>query len=168
MQELLRLRDEGKLNEIQSQWFRTEKDPEELFDLENDPHELNNLINDLDHYSKLKELRLEMDQWLDKIGDTPNLPERNLIESLWEGNTEQPITQDPIITVEDNENFISLNSLTDGSSIGFKLIKKDAPEPKSWNIYLEPFELKSGDSLQVIAHRIGFKPSKIIIYTKTN
>ena len=32
MQELLRLRDAGQLNEIQAQWFRAQKAPEELLD----------------------------------------------------------------------------------------------------------------------------------------
>ena len=36
-QELLRLKEEGALNEFQAQWFRETKDDEELFDCEKDP-----------------------------------------------------------------------------------------------------------------------------------
>jgi len=43
MQALLRLRDEGELNDEQAKWFREFKDIEELFDTLIDPHELNNL-----------------------------------------------------------------------------------------------------------------------------
>jgi len=53
MQELLRLRDEGGLDEIQMKWFRTSKPLEELFDTENDPHELNNLAGDPGYTDKL-------------------------------------------------------------------------------------------------------------------
>jgi arylsulfatase A-like enzyme len=38
MQELLRLRDEGKLTDAQAQWFRGSKPAEELFDTHADPH----------------------------------------------------------------------------------------------------------------------------------
>ena len=37
MQELLRMRDKGELDENQSLWFRETKQVEELFDTENDP-----------------------------------------------------------------------------------------------------------------------------------
>ena len=45
MQELLKLKKQGKLNEIQKKWFRENKPKEELFDCKNDPFELNNLVN---------------------------------------------------------------------------------------------------------------------------
>ncbi len=69
MKELLRLRDEGTLNEVQKQWFRNSKPEEELFDCKNDPFELNNLANDKDYIKKLEELRGEMDTWLKSIND---------------------------------------------------------------------------------------------------
>ena len=100
-QELLRLRDEGKLDEFQAQWFREKKDAEELFDCQNDPHELNNLARDPAYTEKLNELSQEMDRWLAEIGDQPNLPERQLIEQLWEGGTEQPAIADPILDIRD-------------------------------------------------------------------
>ena len=53
MQELLKLRDSGLLNEIQTQWFRTSKDEEELFDILRDTYELNNLAKDPTHAEKL-------------------------------------------------------------------------------------------------------------------
>lgn len=160
MQELLHLRDEGQLNEIQSQWFRENKVPEELYDCEADPHELNNLIDDPAYTQKLDELRSEMDRWLEAIHDQPNMPESQLIEQLWQGAATKPVTADPIVTL-DHEN-ITINCPTEGSSIGYKLIGQDGEVPSAWTVYQEPFTSLEGAKLLVIAHRLGYTPSPII------
>ena len=46
MQDILRLRDEGKLDPVQSIWFQPTKPAEELFDTEADPHEVRDLSGD--------------------------------------------------------------------------------------------------------------------------
>ncbi|ALJ06747.1 sulfatase [Pseudalgibacter alginicilyticus] len=160
MQELLKLRDENKLNDIQSLWFRKTKSNEELYDCKNDPYELNNLINNKAYSEKLQELRDEMDHWLNNIGDTPNLDERELIDKLWKGKKTKPITQQPIITAAHKTISISCNTL--GSSIGYKIINDSVPS--SWSIYKAPFKVFDGDKILVQAHRIGYKPSDIIEY----
>jgi arylsulfatase A-like enzyme len=160
MQELLRLRDEEKLNDIQAQWFREKKDPEELFDCKADPHELNNLAENPAYLEKLEELHIEMDRWIAEIGDQPNLPEAELIEQLWEGAETQPVTADPTIVTTDGK--ISLTCSTDGASIGYKVIEKNGLTPKAWKVYQKPFLVPSGSNLVVKAHRIGYKPSQVI------
>lgn len=165
MQELLRLRDEGELNAIQSQWFRETKPVHELFDLENDPYELNNLADDVYYQEKLKELSLEMDRWLDEIGDTPSLLEKNLIESLWEGNENQPITMNPIIT-EFDSGYIKISTATDGASIGYKIIPDNGIEPNTWKIYSDSLLISPNDKLLIQAHRIGYKPSELLTHIK--
>ncbi len=160
MQELLRLRDEGKLNEYQAQWFRESKPNEELFDCENDPHELNDLAADPTYKDKLVELRLEMDRWVKAIGDQPNLPEAELINQLWKGAETQPETAEPIIEMDNGK--VSISCATAGASIGYKIVGADGIVPKSWTVYQEPFDKVEGDTLLVQAHRIGFKPSRII------
>ena len=85
MQELLRLRDAGKLTEYQAQWFRETKDEEELFDTQNDPHELHNLANDPQYADKLKELRAECDRWMEEIDDRGLVNEAELIAQMWPG-----------------------------------------------------------------------------------
>src|SRR5690606_11754369 len=96
MQELLRMRDNNELNEIQAQWFRDKKAPEELFDTWNDPHELHNLADDPQYKGKLIELREECERWMTAIEDKGLLPEKEYIASIWP-NGEQPITRSPII-----------------------------------------------------------------------
>ncbi len=160
MQELLRLRNEGKLDSIQALWFRENKDPEELYDCIADPHELNNLANDSTYSEKLEELRSEMDRWIEEIGDQPNLPERELIRQLWGGKDIKPVTAEPIITSSDGK--IAITCSTEGASIGYKIIGNDGIAPKAWSVYQEPFSLSKGTRLLVKAHRIGFEPSEII------
>jgi len=160
MQELLRLRDEGNLNEIQALWFRESKPREELFDCEADPHELNNLAQDPSYSDKLEELHAEMDRWITEIGDQPNLPEAELIEQLWNGAETQPVTAEPVITSVNGE--VSISCATEGASIGYKITGADGAEPMAWNVYQEPFTAPQGMKLKVKAHRIGFKASNVV------
>ncbi|WP_020533717.1 sulfatase family protein [Flexithrix dorotheae] len=159
MQQLLQLQQEGKLNSIQSQWFRENKTPEELYDCKADPHELNNLAGDPAYGEKLKELSAEMDRWIKEIGDQPNLPEGDLIMQLWNGQEEQPVTLDPIVTT--SEKKVTITCDTQGASIGYKIVTKNGA-PVSWNVYQKPFKVQEGDRLLVQAHRIGFKPSELL------
>lgn len=161
MQELLRLRDSGTLNESQAQWFRESKESEELFDLENDPHELINLASNPLYDKKLAELRSELDRWIEQIDDKGFMPESELIESMWPGGR-QPITASPIASRSTNDGPISLRSETAGASIGYQLLAEDQELSDSWLVYTTPLTLGSGQTLVAIAHRIGFAPSGTI------
>lgn len=161
MQELLRLRDNGQLDEIQSQWFRQQKPKEELFDCLNDPHELVNLSEKPEYQDKVIELRSEMDRWLAEIGDQPNLPERDLIDQLWNGAEEQLITANPVVVNSNGE--IKLTCQTEGASIGYRV--SDTTNTKSpWKVYKRPFSIEDGVLLEIQAHRLGYKPSKTIYH----
>ena len=160
MQELLRLRDEGRLNALQAQWFRESKPQEELFDCFADPFELNNLANNPKYQEKMEELRAEMDRWLNEIGDRPNLPEKELIAELWNGEETKPVTSNPNIFNSDGK--IAINCPTKGASLGYKIIAKKGETPESWSVYQEPFEIPDGATVMVQAYRIGFEPSEIV------
>tara|TARA_R110002096_G_scaffold9533_3_gene37612 strand:- start:76417 stop:78162 length:1746 start_codon:yes stop_codon:yes gene_type:complete len=159
MQDLLRLKEESKLNEIQLQWFREQKPREELFDCNADPFELNNLADNPTFQEKLNELSAEMDSWLTEIRDTPNLGEMKLVERLWSGKDSKPVTSDPIITSKNGKASVSCE--TEGASIGYKIIK-DGNTPKSWMVYQNPVNLSEGEKILAQAHRIGFVPSKAV------
>lgn len=165
MQELLRLKEEGKLNNIQKQWFRESKPKEELFDCDADPYELNNLANDPAYQEKLNELSAEMDKWLTAINDNPSLPENQLVAKLWEGSDIQPTTLEPIITSENGK--ITISCETKGASLCYKLIDGEGEVPKTWNMYQKPFEISTGTKLQVKAHRIGYIPSKLVTFSSS-
>ncbi|WP_372772752.1 sulfatase [Mangrovibacterium sp.] len=82
MQELLIMRDAGRLNSIQSQWFRESKAREELFDCEADPHELNNLAGDPAYGDKLKELSLRWIVGLLKLETSLTSPKQNSLSNF--------------------------------------------------------------------------------------
>ncbi|MEO0339067.1 MAG: sulfatase [Bacteroidota bacterium] len=162
MQELLRLRDAGQLSEVQAQWFRKSKPAEELFDCKADPHELNNLANDPAYQEVLTKLRVEMDRWLEAIGDQPNLPEKELIAQLWNGRDSQPTTADPRVTI--SEGKISVTCATEGASIGYQLLGGTSKASKAWQLYQEPIPIVDGTAkIQVKAHRIGYLSSEVIV-----
>ena len=162
MKELIKLRDEGSLNEVQSQWFREKKPKEELFDCLKDPHEINNLANQTKYQNKLIELRSEMDRWLNEIDDQPNLPERELINQLWGNKKEKPKTTTPVVSVTQGE--ITIECETKGASIGYRIIGENASPSAPYKVYTVPFKNENGNHLEIIAHRIGFEASNPIKY----
>ena len=156
MQELLRLNEQGQLNQNQAQWFRHQKPREELFDIENDPHELQNLAEDPAYSDKLIELRVELDSWLSGFKDLGFKPEDELIKELWPGGT-QPITKPPSIFLRNGK--VQISSDTPGANIAFQIIPYEAALDESWRVYTGPFKLRSTNRLVAVAHRIGYLPS---------
>jgi N-sulfoglucosamine sulfohydrolase len=158
MQAILKLKNEGKLNEIQKQWFNDHKPNEELFDTQTDPHELTNLAQNQAYALKVKELRKQMDTWLKRYGDMGEIPEMEMVARWWGGSLKNgpPSTEKPeIVSVKSK---IYLTCKTKGASIAYK---KQSKSP--WQVYDEAqgLVLSPADSLYVLAHRIGFKPSEI-------
>ena len=100
-----------------------------------------------------------MDRWLNEIGDNPELPEAELIKRLWNGNDSQPVTLNPVVTLDNGK--IKITCKTKGASIGYKIVS-NGNTPKSWEIYQGPFKLPEGARLMVKAHRIGFLQSNIV------
>ena len=164
MKELLDWRDNGKLNNIQALWFRTEKPNEELFDLWNDPHEVNNLAENPDYMVKLQELRNANEDWVTSLVDTGLMEERELLNQLWP-NGVQPETESPVISISIDE--INITCKTIGASIGYKLINGNVdPNLIPWNIYTGAFKITQGVNVVAVAHRIGFVRSKEVFLNK--
>ena len=161
MQELITMSKNNQLDSIQSQWFRKEKPAEELFDIYLDPYEINNIANDPKVNHKLKELRKECLRWMEEVDDKGFIPEEKLIESFWP-NKKQPITSSPTIKIV--ENTLVLASDTEGTNIGYKNLKADLTPWAGWIPYVGPIKIKKGDRIKIKAHRIGYLPSKELIY----
>lgn len=92
---------ENKLSPAQDAFMQPGKPAEELYDLRNDPDEVHNLAPDPASAGVLKEMRAELQQWRQSVGDpgvteafrnsgwsakypTRSLPEWQQIESNWE------------------------------------------------------------------------------------
>ena len=159
MQELLRLRDEGKLNEYQMQWFRSDKPEEELFDTWKDPHELHNLADDPAYAEKLTELRKECYRWMASINDKGFIPEKELIYQMWQGQ-EKPQTAKPECEKLRNGRM-RVTCTTPGANIGYQLLEK-GEEKTSWKVYTEPFFVPVDTPFKVVAHRLGYLPSEVV------
>ena len=185
MKEILKLKEEGKLNHDQMTWFER-KPAEELYDVNNDPFELHNLANDSNYKAKLVELRSALQTWTKKYGDMGSLPEKDMIKKWWNGNDEPPATAAPEI-IKSNGG-VKIRCATKGASVGYRIGKPEAMNKAvehtiqtwdasiiimksvregdkvkgvpAWQIYGgELIKLRRGDTLLVSAMRIGYKPA---------
>ena len=161
MQELLRLRDAGQLTDVQAQWFRKTKDPEELFDTWRDPYELQNLAGQPEYQDKLVELRTAMDDWLARVGDLGEVPEVELVQQFWNGAEEMPVTGRPQLRRDSVGRFV-LESKTPGAQIAYRILPEDEGV-EGWRVYTGPidFDLDSGDTLRAVAQRMGYRESGV-------
>jgi N-sulfoglucosamine sulfohydrolase len=160
MREILQLRDAGKLNPTQMMWFRKTKPTEELSDTQADPNEFANLVDNPAYTAKLAELRGQLDAWLKRVGDKGALPEADMLKQMWNGGTEPPKTADPELVKTDY--VVRIHCATPGASVGY-ILKHGADQAEVWHVYGgEKIPLHSGDSLRVVAQRIGYLPSKEI------
>jgi uncharacterized protein (TIGR02145 family) len=155
MQDILRLRDDGKLDPVQSLWFRPTKLAEELYDTETDPHEVHDLAGNPAFRPQLERLRAALDAWLLEIGDRPGRPERELIESMWPGGV-QPKTAAPAIAWRDGR--VVLDCPTEGSAIAYQVDGRGF-RPGHWLFYDGPFEARRGAVITATANRVGYAPS---------
>jgi N-sulfoglucosamine sulfohydrolase len=80
-EELVNLRNSGKLSAIQIDVFITPRANEELFDCISDPDQLLNVASVMDKQKTLKEMRQILHEWMTETGD--NIPE-NLTKDWYE------------------------------------------------------------------------------------
>jgi len=78
--EWYKLFQEGKLNDIQSQFFKP-RHPEALYDIENDPYETQNLASSIEHQMKLLDLRNILSNHLMNQPDLSFFPEPYFLEN---------------------------------------------------------------------------------------
>lgn len=159
MNELLLYEKEGKLNEVQSLWFRKSKAPEELYDTEADPYEFHNLASDPKHLRKLNELRSELADWMKRVDDKGFIPEKEWVERMWPGLI-QPVTAQPEFHIQSG--VFLIKSETRGASISYQVVKKgQTPDKKAWKVYQHPIKINENEKIIAVAERIGFKSSLI-------
>ena len=94
------------------------------------------------------------------IDDKGLIEEKELIESFYP-NRKARQTELPIIEI--SEKNVSVNELTNGSRLAYRYSSEKLPS-KGWNHYNNPIDLKPNDTLEIIAHRIGYKSVITKIY----
>ncbi|QEG37330.1 sulfatase family protein [Bythopirellula goksoeyrii] len=159
MDEIYRLKKEGKLNADQWQWAVPAKPLEELYDTESDPDEVHNLASDPRHLAHMAKMREALEQWVQETGDPLATPESEVLETqVWPPKGEQPVTSTPevVVTPTDNDTWeVTIECSTEGASIGYR-----ESDSGPWTIYTGPFETDA-KRLDVTAHRIGWKPVRV-------
>jgi N-sulfoglucosamine sulfohydrolase len=186
MKEIIAMKEAGTItNPYLKSWFDT-KPQEELYNVENDPDQLHNLAFEPAYQDKLQEMRTAFWQWTMKVGDMGAIPEKEMVKAWWNGEDEAPRTAVPTVVMTPEGTLISCS--TDGASIGYKVLKADAGDPKikeavrtwcfgwvwgkyksgdtievdsPWHVYTgKPVQLDKGDRLIVNAMRIGYRPAE--------
>lgn len=155
MVEILRLRDAGQLNSQQMHWFKPNKPIEELYDTEKDPYQFVNLAENPEYKAKLEELRNQHQLWLKKYGDMGEMPEKQMLSQMWNGQSKPPTTEKPEMTIKNS--VLKLNCQTPGAFIAYR--KKGQT---TWLPYTRKIILNTSDKLEIIARRIGYAPSEIV------
>jgi N-sulfoglucosamine sulfohydrolase len=155
MKKMLELKETGKLNTVQLQWFKP-KPSEELYDTEKDPYQLNNLAANPAHKNRLKQLKIVYNEWMGQTGDWHAMPELELRNKMWGNDKEAPATAKPeLVNVKDG---YMISCATQGASIGYKLVPKEGKaKMDGWKIYhYGTIHLKEGDKIVIKAQRIGY------------
>ena len=91
------------------------------------------------------------------VGVAEDVVEVDVVKTrIWPPSGTQPTTAMPVLqtqTASGGQTRCSLSCDTDGASIGYR-----KPGEEQWNVYTEPFSTNA-DKLEIVAHRIGWKPS---------
>ncbi len=153
MKEILELRDAGKLNAVQMQWFRPNKPAEELYDVKSDPYQLTNIADQPQMATHLKRLRGQMDKWLVETKDLGGIPEKDLVKQWWNEQPNPPTTANPVLSQKGDKMVVAC--ATEGASIGYKVAGKDA----KWQVYQHPIPIQKGETVTAVAMRIGYLKS---------
>ena len=154
MADLHALRASGEATPAQWQIVSSTKPAEELYELSSDPHEVVNRIDDPGLVAVRDELRAALDAWIERTGDLGMLPEGEMVrERLWSGAETQPTTETPRLR-RSGEGEVVITCATPGATIGYRF-GGEGP----WSIYTRPMPFSGAQSLQVRAHRIGYRPS---------
>lgn len=160
---MLEAKDNNTLDPLQSAWF-LEKDKEELYDCIEDPHNLNNLVTDPSARDILKEMQAVLLKQLGQYPDLGQIPEALMIDLMWPGGN-QPNTAE--VVVKEQGGSIQAHCSTQGASISWLIRDKPDENPdynSEWKLYTSPLIPEKGKFLYLIAERIGYRPSGLLIY----
>jgi len=169
MQELNCAIEQGTLTDDQWQFWAQAKPLEEFYDTLTDPFEIHNLASDPNHFSQMAQMRRALQEWIELCRDPLNMPEDELVRTrVYPPDGQQPTTMDPNVKLEPLPKLkarLTITCATEGASIGFrsKSIKGKKPSGSGkmpWTVYNGPVVVEATAPIEVVAHRIGFKPSK--------
>lgn len=157
MQMILDLKEKGELNEDQMFWFQETKPEEELYNWREDPFQLHNIASDPAYADKLEELRNALVKWEEETEDKGGIPEKELLNAMWNGHDSPPMTAN--LQVYQTPDEVKLNCMTAGASIAYR--KENS---NRWEVYTKPIDLEAGN-YEAMAMRIGYEPSDTLRFS---
>lgn len=160
MRDILRMKDAGKLNEVQMRWFEAKGTAEELYDVLKDPYQLNDLSKNPAFAATLERFRNVFKEWQSNVTDMGAIQEKEMIRKMWNGASAPPVTESPVFM--QSGSHIGLVCNTAGASIAYKIIGKDGIVPERWEVYSGPLKLEAGARLDAVAQRIGYLKSEVV------
>ncbi|HSW01943.1 MAG TPA: sulfatase [Sedimentisphaerales bacterium] len=173
MQELNRAIEQGTLKEPQWQLSSSAKPLEEFYDTQTDPFEIHNLVSDPRYLERISQMRIALDTWISGCNDPLDMPEEELVRSrVYPPDGQQPATAAPVVRIDPTgkeAGQLTITCVTEGASIGFRVRRANATRLSGqdrrdvWAIYHRPVKTQPADVIEVVAHRIGFKPSQIVV-----
>ena len=161
MMELLRLKAINQLDSIQKLWFQVPKPKEELYDTWQDKHEVNNLAVNPKYEKELARLRQVNEAFQHQYEDLCMLPESVLIKRF-QPNGQQPKVATPIVKKVDGK--IIIHCKTEGATIGVRIKTGNIEAERPFYIYTTPMQIPEGKQIEVIADRIGYLKSDLVIF----
>lgn len=84
-----KLHQENKLTAAQARLLAPTRPAEELYDVIADPYEINNLATSEAHQEILRQLRTELDGWIERIDDQGRFPEANSVQEFYKARMER-------------------------------------------------------------------------------
>ena len=124
---------DGKLNDIQSQFFKP-KSPESLYNIEEDPHETTNLANDIAYNDILLTMREDLNNLLMSINDLSFLPEPYFLKNGIDDVVEYSAQNKTLIKKLIETSNLQLKDYDEVSSQIKKALDHDNPWVRYWGL----------------------------------
>ncbi len=167
MQEINQAIAQGTLAAEQWQFSAPAKPIEEFYDTQTDPFEIHNLASEPRYLAHMSQMRTALEAWIAMCDDPLDMPEDELVRTrVYPPDGKQPTTAAPVGRLEPASNGHSrlvITCATEGASIGFRVQPENGNRRASWTIYNGPADVPAGSTIEIIAHRIGFEPSRRVV-----
>ena len=152
VRDMQRMRNEGKLNEVQQAWFRGNGEAQ-LYDLHNDPHEINNLASEPGYGMIRQRLEAALEKWLLESNDTVAVSEQSMRTALLCGQKRCQANA-PLLTIRDGT--VEIFAQQPGASLEYRI------DTREWQLYTGPMRIERGQRISARASRYGWLPSEAV------
>ena len=163
-QELERLRLAGSLGPLTAPFMARTKPPEELYDVISDPHQVRNLAADSRYAEPLAHLRGKLEAWMRRMDDKGLVPEPELYRRMYPNESDATTEAPTAKTARSADGLrVTLQARTEGSSIAYRISGDEgSPAGERWLLYSDEVVLKSGQTMEAVAQRLGYAPSSTV------